>query len=926
MLSHSGGRGKFASPRRLPRLASRCRRGEIPRILKPHSNVADIANPLAEALRDRYLLERVLGHGGMATVYLARDLKHERQVALKVLDPDIAASLGPERFQREVKLAARLHHPHILSLYDSGEAAGRLWFAMPYVRGESLRDRLRRDGVLPIEEALRITREAVQALSHAHREGVIHRDVKPENLLLTEDGSTQVADFGIARAVDMQHDPQLTDSGQALGTPAYMAPEQSSGEGTVDARADQYALAATCHEMLAGAPPFSGATSHDLIVRRFTLPVPSVRASRPEVPEAVDQTLRRALALRPGDRFESIAEFGASLGGGAVTPGGTPVIEPPGLRRKLVPVLWTVAVVVLLAGAGFFLRQGLDPRASAADAQGGLATTRLAVLPFENLGDSGDAYFADGIADEVRGKLAVLSGLEVIARASSSRYREGDKSPGEIGRELDVKYLLTGTVRWEKRPGLPTRVRVIPELVDARTGATRWQRSFDAAINDVFQIQGKIAEDVADALNLALAEPARRGLATRPTESVDAYTLYLHGKELRAGEQAPEALRGALAAFQRAVEIDTAFADAWAELAMAHLDALRLGGMRTDDAEAARRAVDRAVALAPESPGTRKARGRYAHIVQGNAAAALAEYRAGLRMAPHRIDLLDAVATAEIDLGLWDEAVANLEHAVRMDPQSAEAMGDLGTTYARIRRHDEARATLDRARTLRPSSMSLAHARARLAAAEGDLDGIREVYRAMEEILGRRRVVAYVALRQDLIWALDEAGQRALLELTPEDLDGGRADLAVAKAEVHRLRGHRILTRVYGDSAAAAFAELIASYGDQVDRYQLVAVRGLSLAYAGRVAEGVAEALRAEAEQPEGQSSQTAYVRYVVARVQVLAGQPEAALDRLETLVELPGIMSREFLRIDPNFAPLRTHPRFLRLLAGPGASNSASG
>ncbi|CAN5877788.1 hypothetical protein BH24GEM1_BH24GEM1_10140 [soil metagenome] len=373
--------------------ASRGRR-QISHIPQPDASVAVISNALAEALRDRYLLERVLGRGGMATVYLAGDLKHERDVALKVLNDDVAASLGPERFQREIKLAARLHHPHVLSVYDSGEDAGRLWFAMPYVRGESLRDRLRREGILPIEEALRITRQAAQALSYAHKEGVIHRDVKPENLLLTGDGSTQVADFGIARA------------------------------------------------------------------------------------------------------------------------------------------------------------------------------TRLAVLPFENLGDSSDAYFADGIADEVRGKLAALSGLEVIARSSSSRYRETGKSPGEIARDLDVKYLLSGTVRWEKRPGQVTRVRVSPELVDARSGATRWQRSFDAAITDVFEIQGEIAGDVASALNLALAEPDRRGLAARPTRSLEAYTLYLHGKDLRAGEVAPEALRAAEAAFRRAVEIDSAFANAWAELAM----------------------------------------------------------------------------------------------------------------------------------------------------------------------------------------------------------------------------------------------------------------------------------------------------------------------------------------------------------------------
>jgi serine/threonine-protein kinase len=538
------------------------------------------------------------------------------------------------------------------------------------------------------------------------------------------------------------------------------------------------------------------------------------------------------------------------------------------------------------------------------------------VLPFENLGDSADAYFAEGIADEVRGKLAMLSGLEVIARSSSSRYRQTGKSPREIARDLDVKYLLTGTVRWEKRPGMATRVRVSPELVDARSGATRWQKSFDAALTDVFEIQGEIAGDVADALNLALAEPARRELATRPTRSLEAYTLYLHGKDLRSGEVAPEALRGALAAFRRAVEIDAAFADAWAELAVAHVDALRLGGMRTDDAEQARFAVDRAAELAPEAPDTRKARGRYAHVVQGDAAAALTEYRSALRVAPSRSDLLDAAASAEMDLGLWTEAVADLEHAARVDPQSAEVIGDLGAAYTRIRRFAEARATLDRARVLRPSSMSLAHARARLAAMEGDLDGIRQVFRSMEEIVGRRRVVAYVALREDLIWALDDGGQRALLALTPADLDGGRADWALAQAEVRWLRGHRMLARVYGDSAAQAFTMLLAGYGNQLDRHQLVALRGLSLAYAGRNEEAIAEGIRAEAEQPENQNTQTSYVRYVVARIHVLAGRPEQALDRLETLVDAPGLRSRGLFRIDPNLAPIRANPRFVRLVS----------
>ncbi|HEY9507281.1 MAG TPA: serine/threonine-protein kinase, partial [Gemmatimonadales bacterium] len=260
-----------------------------------------IPTPLADALRDRYLLERELGRGGMATVYLAQDLRHGRPIALKVLHPDLAQSLGPERFQREVHLAARLQHPHILSVHDSGEDAGRLWFTMPFVEGESLRDRLRRERQLPVDDALRIAVEAARALEYAHKHGVVHRDIKPENILLTGDGSTLVADFGIARALG--GDDGLTQTGLAVGTPAYMSPEQGAGDKAIDARTDVYSLASVLYEMLAGEPPYTGPSAQALIVKRLSEPPPSVRSLRPSVPEGVDQAIRRALAPVPADRF-----------------------------------------------------------------------------------------------------------------------------------------------------------------------------------------------------------------------------------------------------------------------------------------------------------------------------------------------------------------------------------------------------------------------------------------------------------------------------------------------------------------------------------------------------------------------------------------------------------------------------------------------
>src|ERR1700741_3145900 len=272
-----------------------------------------VPEALRDALADRYALERELGRGGMAVVYLAHDLRHDRPVALKVLLPELAASLGPERFQREIHLAARLQHPHILTMLDSGEAAGRLWFTMPFVEGESLRDRLRRERQLPVDDALRIAVEAARALDYAHKHGVIHRDIKPENILLTSDGSTLVADFGIARALG--GDDGLTQTGFAVGTPAYMSPEQAAGDRALDARTDIYSLACVLYEMLAGEPPYTGPNPQALLARRPSEPGPPLRTTR-DVPPAIEQTVIRALAKAPVDRFSTAGELAQALQSG----------------------------------------------------------------------------------------------------------------------------------------------------------------------------------------------------------------------------------------------------------------------------------------------------------------------------------------------------------------------------------------------------------------------------------------------------------------------------------------------------------------------------------------------------------------------------------------------------------------------------------
>jgi TolB-like protein len=314
---------------------------------------------------------------------------------------------------------------------------------------------------------------------------------------------------------------------------------------------------------------------------------------------------------------------------------------------------------------------------------------RLAVLPFENLGDSGDVYFAEGMADEVRGKLAGLPGLEVIARGSSSHYRGSTMPAARIAEELGARYLLTGTVRWEK--GSPDRVRVSPELVEARTGVTRWARPFDAAVTDVFAVQADIAGQVAGALHLALSDSSRARLAEVPTRSLDAYARYVRSRELRSGELSPDAMRAAIAELEAAVALDSGFVEAWGDLAQLQVEVFRLGGMRVGDASAAERTLQRALTLGPSSANVRAASGRYQQLVAGDFGRSLQEYREGLRISPHRSDLLSGAGTAEMELGRWTEAVADLEHAARLDPRSPDAAGALAGAYLRLRRSPEAR-------------------------------------------------------------------------------------------------------------------------------------------------------------------------------------------------------------------------------------------
>jgi TolB-like protein/Flp pilus assembly protein TadD/tRNA A-37 threonylcarbamoyl transferase component Bud32 len=509
-------------------------------------------NALAQAFADRYAIEEEIGRGGAATVYAAVDLKHSRRVALKVLRPEYAAGLGPERFLREIRIAAGLSHPNILPLHDSGEAAGLLYYVMPLVEGATLRERIVRERQLPLSDALAITSEVADALDCAHRHGIVHRDVKPENILFME-GHATVSDFGVASAREHASSDQVrTDPGLAIGTPDYMSPEACAGE-PVDTRSDQYSLACVLYEMLAGHPPFTAASPQAVALRQMGDTPPPLATVRPDLPGRVTRAVARALAKAPADRFPSAPDFVAAL------------------------------------------RAEDDDTAQ---------ERSLAVLPFANTGGlPEDDPLADGITDELISALNRLEGLRVASRTSVYALRGRGIDVPELARQLHVGTVLEGSVR---RAG--HRLRVAVQLVSARDGYLLWSERYDRDLADVFAIQDEIAQNVARALKIMLRGDTGSGLTRVPTRDMRAYEYWLRGRQyLRQTRR--KSLRFAREMFERAIAADARFGLAWAGVA----ESCALLNMYYPEEDAdlglADEASTRALALAPDVAAVHASRG-----------------------------------------------------------------------------------------------------------------------------------------------------------------------------------------------------------------------------------------------------------------------------------------------------------------------------
>ncbi len=606
--------------------------------------MADLLSRLKTALADRYVIERPLGAGGMATVYRAQDLRHDRRVAVKVLNPELSATLGAERFLREIKIAARLNHPHILPVHDSGQADDLLYYVMPVER-ESLRQRLERDGVVPLEDALRIAQNVLDALDYAHGEGIVHRDIKPENILLSR-GYATVADFGIARAVRAAGGGggQLTQTGIPIGTPAYMSPEQLEGAQDLDGRSDLYSLGCVLYEMLTGHRP---------------TPMTDSGTPSDAVPPGIAQVVRRALAPALADRFATAAEFAQALA-----------------------------------------RRALEPTVPAAG-RGTSAAASVAVLPFINMSaDPENEYFSDGVTEEIINALAQVKDLRVAARTSSFSFKGKSHDVAEVGAKLNVATVLEGSVR-----KAATRLRITAQLINVADGYHLWSERYDREMDDVFAIQDEIATTIADRLKVKLVRGSEEALVKPPTENLEAYQLYLKGRHLW-NRRNKAGLEQAVEYFQQAIEQDSEFALAYSGLADAYLLLGSYGHLsRAESHSRAKAAAEQALALDETLAEAHTSRGQVLRS-ERDWRGEEEEYRRAIELNPSYATAHQWYATLLCALGRMDEALREIRRAEELNPLSHAISVTVGVILLLARDYDGAIEQLHKTLELEPRFFS----------------------------------------------------------------------------------------------------------------------------------------------------------------------------------------------------------------------------
>ena len=860
----------------------------------------------------------------MSRVFIAEETSLDRKVVVKVLPPDLAATVNVERFRREIQLAARLQHPHIVPVLAAGISDGLPYYTMPFIEGESLRARLARSGELPVQEAARVLRDVLSALSYAHEHSVVHRDIKPDNVLLTGHHAV-VADFGVAKALSASTNPgpSLTSVGVALGTPAYMSPEQAAADPTTDHRADLYAVGAMAYEMLTGQQVFSARSPQAMLAAHATEKPEPIDKRRPSVPAQLSSLIMRSLEKHAADRPQSAMEMLADLEA-AITPSGatTPhlgAIAPSAVKaseRHRLFLATGLAVVLMLLGSSTIYwrahRPSAEPGPTAID-----STPSLAVLPFENLGNANDAYFAAGMTDEISSKLAALAGLTVIGRQSAKSYANTSKPAQQIGKELGVSFLLTGTVRWDRSESGRRLVKITPVLQRASTGTEIWSEPYETEATGVFAIQAKVAERVADAMRVKLSQSDKQTLTARPTNNTEAYDYYLRGKNLSAATQRGTDFLRASALLERAVQLDPKFALAYATLGVAHLFVY---WFQADDSphrlELAKAAIDTALAIEPNLAAAHIAIATYYYRAKLDYQKALAALVVAERLAPNDPTALDLKGLIERRQSRWAEATSDEQRASRLDPRNAEVLQNLCLTLSMTRHYDAAEKACVQAVAIAPDKWPGYGYLASLALLRsGDVNASMAVLRRAENRVEPEEFREGLWV---LVWPalLD---QHLLIEMNAANAPAGpklQSARLLGKLFLSVYQKDRGATRQIADSILAvvprtmdgsffdgdAHALLALAYAAKGDRQRTLEESSLSM----KTMPIALDAVRATANLLN------------LAYAAVLAGSYDEAIADLKQLLAIPSYISPALLSTDPWFDPIRHDPRFKQLVSAP--------
>ncbi len=875
---------------------------------------------------------KILGHigkGGMGVVYRALDTRLGREVALKFLPQDrVSDPDARKRMIREARAASSLRHKNICPIYEVVETEENVFIAMALIEGGSLRDRIKQ-GPLSLESAIDIGIQVAEGLHVAHEAGIVHRDVKPGNILLEKesgdgrDGSRMhpvIVDFGLALSAD---ESRMSGKGEAVGTVAYMSPEQTLAR-KLDRRTDIWSLGVTLYEMLDGQVPFpadSWAAVFDQIRNRPPLPL---TARRSDIPRQLEEIVGRCLAKNIEERFQTGLEVAAALRSlkrtlsestirvqaAQATPESRSMPRNSWSMYPDIPKWpWSVIViaVVVLGALGMAVPWFLDnwTPVSAQDPQRNM----IVVLPFQNLGPPEDEYFADGITEEITTRLAAIHDLGVIARTSAMQYADGEKSVAEVGEELGVDYILEGTIRWQ-HPAGENRVRVTPQLIRVSDATHMWGETYHEEMQEVFEVQSSIAENVARALDLNLLEPERQSLRARPTESVEAHEVYLRGKDHFHKRASESESRAAAALFEEAVSLDPEFAQAWASLARTRAWLKWIG--HEDELPAAEEAAERARALAPDAPETHMAFGDFYYYGSRDYERALEKYRAVRDARPSHAEALASLGYILRRLGDWDAAVASLQDALKLNPRDIALVQPIGRSLVRMRRYPEAEEYLNRLLALSPGH-PVAYVEKTLLYLSWDGDRERAA-RVLDEGLrasdcagflhntpasvARVLPETFAAVWDDATIAsdgIDSPSDSAMFYLLMAEVHGGVGDSAAARS--HFAAARAILEPQLSASVVPGY----------MHSYMGLALAGLQdRELAVRESRKAVEMLPVEKDALSGP-----YQLERLAEVYVRVGESAQAVDELERLLGIPSRVSPALLRLDPIWEPLRGDEQF---------------